>query len=282
MEARDLIADLRFYILEYKMPIGLDLVRARPNHDNEHFKSRYELSYKPQRLNHFYQRASAPSRTMFYGAFCPDASTHPNARVVSTVESLKWMRDKTRSGYQIITYGVWNIYEQLELAVILYPSEKSPPIPAMADMEKYFHGLIESLPPDTKANTLAVLNFFAREFTKDNIRGDYDYLLSAALTDVLVSRGMDGVLYPSAPLKGNGFNVALTPEAVDSKLELRAVGECSVYKSGDQTIIDNEAVAQLKPSETTFELLPRRIGEYHLGRDECLRQLGVKDVEDLR
>ena len=51
---------------------GKRIIRARINDDNKHFKSVSELSYKPQKFNTTYQRASTPQKTMFYGSIVPE------------------------------------------------------------------------------------------------------------------------------------------------------------------------------------------------------------------
>lgn len=109
---------------------------------------------------------------------------------------------------------------------------------------------------------------------------DYDYLLSATFAETVVDKGLDGVLYPSVIVGGQGFNVAINPEVADSNLDLILAGECSMYKLFENTIVDNETAIELKPNQTNFELISVD-PQYHAGQAECLRRLGINSMNEL-
>jgi len=96
-----------------------------------------------------------------------------------------------------------------------------------------------------------------------------------------VQNGFDGVLYPSVRLNGAGFNVAITPQAADTKLQLVLAMECPVYKLNDKTVMDNDFQAELYFNQTHFEY-KKVDDEYHAGMEECLKALGVNSLDDLK
>lgn len=143
------------------------------------------------------------------------------------------------------------------------------------DLAAAYSKYLESIDKEIASRSLAFTSFLAEEFSKSEITGDYDYMISALFSDLAVARGFDGVFYPSTRIGGKGFNIAITPDAT-KKLHLRAAGECSVYKLRDHTIIGNDSVVELSGTETEFKLL-----DLPPSRERCLEKLGVSSVEDL-
>ena len=74
--------------------------------------------------------------------------------------------------------------------------------------------------------------------------------------------------------------MALTPQTADTKMNLEAVVECTAYKLYDKTILDNDYHTMLFPNQTHFEL-QRILDHSHAGEEICLKQLGLKTIEEL-
>ena len=106
----------------------------------------------------------------------------------------------------------------------------------MDSSEDYFHDADNSLLgelkiayedflmkyPDAAKDIDISAKYFAKEFSKKNEDGfDYNYLISAIFTEVVTTdHAFDGVMYPSVQTGGQlGFNVAITPDAVDNKMK---------------------------------------------------------------
>ena len=86
---------------------GKSIIRVRPNSRFQRFNYVEQLSYKPQKYNATYQRASTPYKAMFYGCTVADNPTKgdlDNARAIAPFEAVKWLRDKKKKGYQKIFY----------------------------------------------------------------------------------------------------------------------------------------------------------------------------------
>lgn len=258
---------------------GKSIMRARPNEEGERFSHKDELSFKPQKFNKTYQRASTPNQTMFYATSLPDKiepGELDNARIIGVVEAMPWLRDKTSSGYKKITFGRWFVQEDINLIAIIHKDtfyNESNYTRELIDAYNYF---INQEDKEMVDKSLKYQYFLADEFSKE-IKTHTDYLISAIFTE-LVSKNahIDGVIYPSVRVLGKGFNVAIKPEAC-KKLGLYVAGECSVYKLRDHTVVGNDCKIELDGKTDTFEF-----EEIENHRTECLQQLGIKTIEELK
>src|SRR5690606_1336470 len=124
--------------------------------------------------------------------------------------------------------------------------------------------------------SLKIQTYLSDEFSKEHLRGDYDYMISAIFTQIAISKGYDGIFYPSVRVGGKGFNIAITPEAT-KKLGLYVAGECTVYKKKNRTILDNNAIIELNGNEEEFEMKDLPNNEKLI-----LAKLGVNSVEELK
>ena len=257
---------------------GKELMRARPNFNGERFHKKSDFSFKPQRQNTTYQRASTPNWTMFYATTLPEKmepEEYANMRVTGVFESLPALRDKISSTYQKISFGKWIVKEDLTLIAIFQEERFKENSSYLRELDTAFREFSKNAPPDMIERSHLLFNFLACEFSKENIRGDYDYMISALFTELMTSNGFDGVLYPSVPLNGKGINIALTPEATN-KLDLIVAGECSIYKRKDHTIVGNDAIVKLDGNEQEFELK-----EIENHQKECLEKLGFESLNEL-
>jgi hypothetical protein len=258
---------------------GKSVMRARPNYNGERFEKKSDYSFKPQEYNKTYQRASTPNQTMFYATTIPDVlqpGELDNMRVIGIAETIPMLRDKTKSGYQKVTFGRWYVHEDIHLLAVVQKDkyvEESSYTKELADAYKQF---IATTPQDILERSLAYTTFLADEFSKEDIKGDYDYMISALFSELVTQMGLDGIFYPSVRVGGKGFNIAITPEAT-KKMGLYVAGECSIYKLKDHTVVGNDAIVELKGTEEEFKLI-----EIDSHQKECLAQLGVTSINDLK
>lgn len=257
---------------------GKSIIRVRPNSKFERFKYVEQLSYKPQKYNTTYQRASTPHKTMFYGctvADNPSKGDLDNARAIAPFEAIKWLRDKTKKGYQKITYSSWIVKEDLNLLAIVFKESYYEQNSFTRELVDAYKDIFKSLSPEMMANSMKIQDFLAEEFSKEDTASDFEYLISALFAEMCVLKGFDGVLYPSVRVGGMGFNIAITPQATH-KLRLYAAGESSVYKLYDHTVIGNESILKYKRNRSKIKF--NRIPSH---RKECLNQLGLNSIEEL-
>lgn len=257
---------------------GKSVIRARPNYNGERFTKKSDFSYKPQEFNQTYQRASTPNTTMFYATAIPDTiepGELDNMRIIGLVESLPLMRDMNKSCFQTISFGRWKVEEDLNLLAIVHKETYHKESSYTRELIRAYHSFSENVDVEIHEKSLKFQTYLADEFSKEVIRGDYDYMISALFSERLTQRGYDGVIYPSVRVGGKGFNIAITPEST-KKLRLSVAGECSLYKQRDNSFVGNEAQIELNGDEEEFEMI-----ESENNRELILQKLGVNSIEDL-
>lgn len=254
------------------------VMRARPNYDGERFSKKSDFSFKPQKLNDTYQRASTPNQTMFYATSIPERIEKgelDNMRVVGVAETINMMRDKTKSGYQKISFGKWHVEEDINLLAIIHKETYLKESNYTRELVGAYNSFIKQSPKEFQDKSFKFHNFLADEFSKEVDGNDYDYIISAIFSEMATNKGFDGVIYPSVRVSGKGFNIAITPKAT-KKLGLYVAGECSLYKLKDQAVVGNDAIIELDGKQETFELI-----EMENHEKECLEQLGVSSIDEL-
>lgn len=258
---------------------GKSVMRARPNFENDRFENKSEYSYKPQKFNTTYQRASTPNQTMFYATLIPDKIEEGelnNMRIIGVTETIPLLRDITKSGYQKISFGRWVVMEDLNLIAVIQKDSFYSASNYTKELADAFQLFLETIPKEIAERSLEISTFLADEFAKEEINTDSDYMISAMFAEHITKRGYDGVIYPSVRVAGQGFNIAITPDAT-KKIQLRVAGECSIYKVKDHTIIDNDAIVELTGTEIDFKLVD--IVNY---QKECLEMLGLDSLDELK
>lgn len=257
---------------------GKSVMRARPNGENERFEKKADLSFKPQEFNKTYQRASTPNQTMFYATSVPDKLEEgelDNMRIIGITETLPFLRDKAKSGYQKISFGRWVVQEDLNLMAIVHHETYYNQSNYTRELVNAFKEFIAQFPKEVIEKSLRFQDYMASEFAKEDIEADYDYMISAIFTENVTGQGLDGILYPSVRTAGKGFNIAITPKAIE-KIALYVAGECSLYKAKDQVVVGNDAIVELDGKQTEFKLVDMDNHEQLL-----LKKIGVKSIDEL-
>lgn len=261
---------------------GKVVTRARPNYDGEEFRQKQEFSFKPQKHNTTYQRASTPRKTMFYATSIPDKlepGELDNMRVIGLAETVPFLRNpKIQSGYQKISFGLWEVVEDINLVAIVHKDTYHRESNYTRELVGAYKNYIKNVSLDIADKSLKFFTYLADEFAKEEIKDDYDYIISAIFSELTVKQNLDGVIYPSVRAAGKGFNIAISPEAT-RKLKLIVAGECSVVKYGDTIYMGNDAIAELNGDEKDdehFEMSP-----LPHGLNRILNQLGLEDVNQL-
>lgn len=258
---------------------GKSVMRARPNYDGERFSKKSDFSFKPQNLNKTYQRASTPNQTMFYATSIPEKIEKgelDNMRVVGVAETIQMMRDKTKSGYQKISFGRWYVEEDIDLLAIIHKDTYLKESSYTRELVEAYKSFIKQSPKEFQDRSFKFQNFLADEFSKDVEGNDYDYIISAIFSEMATSKGLDGIIYPSVRVDGKGFNIAITPKATE-KLGLYVAGECSFYKLKDKVVVGNDAIIELDGKQEEFEMIQIENHE-----KECLEQLGISSISELK
>lgn len=258
-KTKELLSSLgKFGFIEIILHATNEFIRARPLNDGEEIKVAADLSYKPQKYNTTYQRASTPNNTMFYAGlvqpeFTPDGFL-AMGRLIGMLESMPFMRDKTSKAVKKIAFGKWVNTRDMKLAAIVYDDQFAKRNPKTEFLYDAFNEHVKDVPEYEKS--LAVTSYLASEFAKEVIKNHLDYMISAVFSEITIEKGFHGVLYPSVRTSGQGLNVAVHPDFVEEYMELRSAGECTVYKNGDHSIVLNDTVSIIPRGQKELKLKP--------------------------
>ncbi|HHT9079534.1 TPA: hypothetical protein ACT5CJ_002319 [Flavobacterium psychrophilum] len=242
-----------------------EIERAVNNTKEEpEFNSVSRISFKPEKYNRNYLRASTPNNTMFYGSVISETDNDDeikNSRIVGATEVSTLMRNsEVIEGWSRITFGKWKVKEQISLATIIDPT-KDYDKPYLNELKNKYNKYLNEVPNEVKENTIKWLQYFAQEFEKSVSNGNnHDYLISAKFTEIFVNTSKyDGVIYPSVQSKGYGLCVAIHPRAIH-KLELIKVLQCKITKTLQQDnenhfLLTNEKNCIVEKNSEIFKLL---------------------------
>ena len=264
--------------------VGFVIVTYHPNkpifrvRSGGGYMKRECLSYKPQGLNKTCQRASTPNRTMFYGTVVSDGECLVNARITSAAEACSLLRAGEDSiGQQQITFSRWLVTKDINLVAIVSNKDFLTENILFKELTFAYDSYLNKF-PEKKNDLNKISNFFAREFSRKNMGADYNYLLSAIFTEIVVEQGYDGVVYPSVQTSGLALNVAIKPEVVDSSLRLDTVGEGRIYKNRKSVYIRSETICKVENEKADFKYKPV---ETEITIEDCLRRVNVDSIEEL-
>lgn len=264
----------KYALVRMTLHAGKTIIRARPN-ESKMFNKVSELSYKPEKFNTTYQRASTPNNTMFYGCVYPDDSKkeegHSLARQTAIYEVSELYRKDIKSGEEKFTFSNWEVVKDIPLIAIVYHQDFIDISSHTNEMYTAYHSFLLHNSPQDIENSMVVTEYLASEFAKEKTPNDYDYLISALFTEMFTKQGLGGVYYPSVRTKGKGFNVAIHPNFINNMLPIVA-GECSHYRKGD-SILDNDTLCLIKEGQMEFLLEPIIDTRYHKGRETCYKML---------
>lgn len=148
---------------------GKSLMRARPNNEDERFFCKDDLSFKPQKFNTTFQRASTPNQTMFYASSLPEMlepGELNNVRIIGVLESMPWIRDKTTSGYKKISFGRWYVEEEINLIAIIHKDTFYKESNYTRELVDTYNQFINQEDKELLEKSLKYQSFLADEFAK--------------------------------------------------------------------------------------------------------------------
>jgi hypothetical protein len=244
------------------------------------YVNKSDLSYKPQKFNDKCQRASTPNKTMFYGTIIEEERSLIDTRLIAASECSALLRGGLESsGIEKITYGRWQVVKNVNLLTVVHKDIFSDVAnKLLKELQGAYKGFAEEF-PDTEEKNDLIMKFLAEEFSKKDIANDYDYFLSAIFSEFVTSDlGYDGIMYPSVQAGGDlGFNVAITPEAVDENLKLDIVGESTLYKNQGKSIVIVDKISSME-SWTYLDSISNS------QRDNAiiLNELGISSFDELK
>ena len=253
-----IVEDYNLPVIRFYLYTGSGLIRQRVNEKGKAFRLISKLNYPPANCVTKYERANVPYQPMFYACSFPNSyndNTHP-PRLIALQETSAFFKDKTSSGIERCTVSRWEVVEQLELVAMPFLSEYKL---ANSDIENIKNAWEQELKDNNvDADGRELIEYMAREIGK-TFKSNVEYFKIANFVNYLLNvnektKGADGIIFPSVPAAGAGFNVAIKPTVVDKKIKFVGASLCHLLKRREQSYLHvmNQSVS-VKDGVITYE-----------------------------
>lgn len=255
---------------------GKTIIRARGHKNNsEVCKTISDISFKPQENNTTYQRASTPNSTMFYGCVVPeplDDKTYDNARVTALLEVSNLCRNNIPEGEEKLTYSRWVVTKDIPLIAIMHHKNFVDRSVHATELYNAYQAFLTAH-PEQEEKSRTITEYLASEFAKAKISGDFDYLISAIFSEMVTSKGLAGIYFPSVRAEALGFNVAISPKFVKDCMKSLVAGECTVYKKENHVIVGNDTITEIGEGQVNFEMKTITDPNINLSKEQIRKKL---------
>ena len=259
------IDDFKIPIIRFFLGAGEFVLRQRLNEKGKEFIHIHELTYPQDNLCKHYGRANIPYHSMFYCCCQTPEEGAIYPRLLSLMETSKILKDKESKGIERSTLSKWKVTQRLELLMMPFRTSYARPNPMIKQIQKEWEEGIKKSNVDP--NGLELVYYMSDELAKDTT-DEYGYFKIANYIYYLLyinnkTRNADGIIYPSIPSAGEGFNIALKPTSVDSKLKFDMASLTYLYKNGEHSYyrIVNHSKLIDKIKGLIFEPMPNDVIE---------------------
>ena len=133
----------------------------------------------------------------------------------------------------------WEVIKDLELVALPFLADYTMACKDIMTIKEEWNKAI-------KANTLnqdglELIEYMAREIGKV-FASNVEYFKIANFVNYLLNvnektKGVDGIIYPSVPAAGSGFNVAVKPSVVDEKIRFVGASLSHLLKKGEESYL---------------------------------------------
>lgn len=230
-----MVNDYDLPVIRFILYPGAGLIRQRVNNTEREYTHISDLSYPPACCLKSYGRVNLPYQPMFYACSFPsdyyDKSVPP-PRVVALQETSSFFRDKNESGIERCTVSRWEVINEIELIALPFLAEYQMACNDILNIKEGWSQAMESsiVNPEGKELIEYMANEIGKPFDKD-----VDYFKIANFINYLLNvnektKGAGGIIYPSVPAAGSGFNVALRPSVVDENVKFVGASLCHLLK----------------------------------------------------
>jgi len=213
------------------------VLRLRINPKKEELEYVSDLTYPPYNVCRNFGRANIPYNSLFY---CCYQTLEPNAvysRILALLETSSFLKDASSKGIERSTLSKWVIKEPLELLMMPFYAQYSRPNPLIDKIQEAWNKRVIS--EKVNEEGLELMNYMSQELGReapDNI----SYFKIANFIYYLLfingkTKNVDGIIYPSVPAAGEGFNIVLKPASVDEKLQFDMASQMLLYKNGEDS-----------------------------------------------
>ncbi len=233
------VPDFEIPVIRFYLYSGSSLIRQRINITNTEFFNIADLSYPPANCIKCYERANVPYQPMFYACCFPGGygfNDVPPPRVVALMETSSFYKDVTASGIERSTVSRWDLMKDLELVAMPFIAEYSRACPMINEIKTLWNSEIVKYNVNPKG--LELVMYMANEIG-ESFTSNVGYFKIANFVNYLLNvnektRNVDGIIYPSVPGAGAGFNVAIKPDSFDRKVIFKEAALCYLAKKKDK------------------------------------------------
>ena len=236
-----LVPDSDYPLLRFCLFPGTVLIRQRINLPKTDFCKISELGYPPADCIHSYERANVPYQSMFYACSFPrdyDAGCvdSPPPRLVALMETSSFFKDSQASGIERCTVSRWDVVKDLELVAMPFLYSYSRACKDILTINDAWNREISKY--DVNQEGLELVEYMAREIGKP-FSSNLEYFKISNFVNYLLhinkkTKNVDGIIYPSVPAEGSGFNIALKPDSVKEKVQFKGASLCYLLKRKEQ------------------------------------------------
>lgn len=219
------------------MPIKLfanqKILRTRKNEDDI-FGYIHELSYPPKEYART-DRASLEGKPMFYASiFTKEVEkSHAYPRIISALETIPLLRAKGTSGQNLITQSVWMIDEEVHAYSFPLSSQYKRACSEIYMLNSDWDKVLKN---EYSEDSIEFFSFIGDLMAKPNESCIYD-ITATSIDFILEHFDFDGVLYPSVQAEGQGMNICIKPDVVDSKISFAGAATEVIVRNGDNSQI---------------------------------------------
>lgn len=256
------IEDFDIPVIRMVISEGTAFLRQRVNIKGGEFNYISELGYPPAIYVTNYGRANIPYHPMFYACSFPLDLEAPEPRIITLLETSEFFRDKSRTGIERATLSKWIVKKPIELLVLPFSNHyKRACKDIKVIQEKWDEKIMQvQVNPDAKE----LVEFMSQKISEE-VFENKEYFIIANFAYYLLylnekTKNADGIMYPSVPAAGHGFNVVIKPESADEKLEFAGSALCYLAKNKDKSylIVTNESTSINEDGFITYT--PKEIG----------------------
>lgn len=219
------------------MPIKLfanqKILRTRKNED-VFFGYIHELSYPPKEYART-DRASIEGKPMFYASiFTKEVEkSHAYPRIISALETIPLLRAKGTSGQNLITQSVWMIDEEVHVYSFPLSSQYKRACSEIYMLNSDWDKVLKN---EYSEDSIEFFSFIGDLMAKPNESCLYE-ITATCIDFILEHYNFDGVLYPSVQAEGQGMNICIKPDVVDSKISFAGAATEVIVRNGDNSQI---------------------------------------------
>lgn len=201
-------------------PAGKPLFRGRVLGTDESINDTQKISYPPVDKVPELNRASTSKYQVFYGAEYRKVNDRDVGEATVTFEISNIYDSNFDSPFELIGMGYWIPTSDFTVVSVGLHSDIAKNNPDAKSISELHNDIAQGI-PEMEPAMIAVAEFISNEFSKKVDSGnDHEYLISAAIGDLIFDLGFSAIMYPSVKFGGHAFNIAIHHECID------AIWEC--------------------------------------------------------